>query len=53
MCLRLSFEGLDIVVQLKGENHVKKLKRLAEELSLRIASYEEVAGIAFHGAQDS
>jgi predicted nucleotidyltransferase len=39
-----------MVIGLKGKNRVRKLKQVAEELASRIASYEEVAGIAFHGA---
>lgn len=39
-----------MVVGLIGENRVRKLKHIAEEFSSRTASYEEVAGIAFHGA---
>jgi predicted nucleotidyltransferase len=39
-----------MAVGLKGENRVRKFKRVAEELSSRIASSEEVAGIVFHNA---
>ena len=39
-----------MVVKLKGENRIRKLRRIADEFTSRIASYEGVAGIAFHGA---
>lgn len=37
-------------VKLKGKNQIRKFRRVANDLVLRITSYEDVAGIIFLGA---